>query len=56
MFVTFTDTYIIVSPSYIQFGVDVCIAQITYEIRDEGKQVLVAYGESIDLSVILYWS
>jgi len=55
-FVSFSDTYVVVSPSYVQLGVNMCITQITYEIRDKGKWILVSHCEGIDLSVVLYWS
>ncbi len=54
VFIAFMDSYVVVSPLYIQFHVDVCVAQIMYEVGNEGKQVLVTYSESIDFSVILY--
>ena len=56
VFVSFSNTYVIVSPSYIQFSVDMCIAQVMYELRYKGEWILVVYGEGVDLSVILYQS
>ncbi len=56
MFITFSDAYIVVSPSYIQFGVDMCVAQIADEVRNKGKWVLVTHSEGIDFAVILHWS
>ena len=56
MFVAFADTYIIVSPLYVQFSVYVCIAQIAYEVQDEGEWILVTHSEGIDFSVVLYQS
>ena len=32
VFVSFSNMYVIVSPSYIQFSVDMCIAQVMYEV------------------------
>src|SRR6266702_3666439 len=53
VFVPFADTDVIVSPSYIEFCVDVCVAQIAYKIGDEGKGVLIADCYCIDLSIVL---
>ncbi len=41
---------------HIQFGVDVCIAQVAYEVGDEGKWVLIMHGEGVDFLIILYQS
>ncbi len=54
--VPFTDAYIVVSPADIELRVDVCIAEIADEVRDEGKRVLISDCEGINFSVVLYRS
>jgi len=48
--------HVVISPSYVQFGIYVRIAQILYEVQYEGKWVLVMHSEGVDLPVVLYWS
>jgi len=56
VFVAFSNSDVVISPSYVQFGVDVRIAQILYEVRDKGEWILVMHSEGIDLSIVLHWS
>ncbi len=56
MLVSFADAYIVISPADVELRINVCIAEVTDEIRNEGKRVLVSNCEGIDLSVILYRS
>ncbi len=53
VFVPFANADVIVPPSYIEFRVDVRIAQIAYKIGDEGKGVLVPDCYCVDLSIVL---
>ena len=53
VFVPVTNAYVVVPPSYVKFRVDMRVAQITYEIRNEGKGILVSDRDCIDFSVVL---
>src|SRR6266702_5596755 len=46
--VPFADAYIVISPADIELRVDVCIAEIADEVRDEGKRVLISNCEGIN--------
>ena len=54
--VSILDSYIVVSPSNIEFGEDLGVSQLIYEIRDEGEWVGVADGVFIDIAVVLAWA
>ncbi len=56
LFVSLTNAYVIIPPSDVELRVEMCIAEIADEIRDEGKRVLIPNRESVDLPVILYQS
>ena len=56
MLVSFADAYVIVPPAYIELCVDVCVAEVADEVRNEGERVLVPNRKGVDLSVILYRS
>ncbi len=55
LLVSFADTYVVVPPSNIKLCVDMCVAKIADEIRDQGKGVLIPNGEGVDFVIILYW-
>src|SRR6266702_242518 len=54
--VSLLDAYIVVSPSYIKFGVDVCVTQVANEVCNERERVLIANREGVDFPIVLYWS
>src|SRR6202453_1722969 len=56
MFVAFFDANIIVPPSNVKFRENGSATEVGDEIGDEGERVLVAYSETIDSSIILYWA
>ena len=56
MFIALFDSYVIVSPSNVQFGENVCPRETVCEISDEGKGVLVLDGVRVETSVVLYGS
>src|SRR6266702_5586229 len=51
-FVPFANADIVVSPADIELRIDVCIAEIADEIRDEGERVLISNCEGINLPVV----
>src|SRR6266702_3525358 len=53
VFVSVANAYVIVSPAYVEFCVDMCVAQITYKISDEGKRILISNRDCVDFSVVL---
>src|SRR5713101_1853083 len=53
-FITFLDSNIILSPSYIELGEDLHILQFINDIRNKRKWVLVFDGDSAELSVVLH--
>src|SRR6266702_1914603 len=55
-FVSFSDTYVVISPPDVQFRVYVGITEVSYKVRDEWQWILIAYGDCVDFSVILYQS
>ena len=56
MFVALLDADVVISPTDVQFGVDVGTLQIRDKVRDEGKWVLILYSAVIDVSMILNWA
>ncbi len=56
VFVSFPNAYVVVPPSYVEFCVDMRVAQITYEIGNEGKGILIPNRDCIDFSVVLNWA
>jgi hypothetical protein len=54
-FISFFDPYIVVSPTYVEFGVDGASIQSVNEFGYKGKGVNIAYGPLIDWSIVLYW-
>ncbi len=56
LFVSFTDTYVVVSPSHVELCIDVCITEIVDKICDQGKGVLVSNSDGVNLSVVLHRS
>src|SRR6266571_2060484 len=56
LLVSFTNTYVIVSPSYVEFGIDICIAEIADEVCDQGEGVLISNRNGIDFPIVLYRS
>src|SRR6266702_3357143 len=53
VFVAFANAYVVVSPPYVEFGINVRIAQVAYEIRDKGKRVLIPDSDGVNLLVVL---
>ncbi len=56
LFISCLDLDIIVSPSYIKFGKDMCILYLTDKIRDEWQGIAILDGVFIQLLVVLNWS
>ena len=56
VFVTLFDAYIVISPSYIQFGEYGCSPKIGEEVRNKREGVLIVDRVTVKSSVILYWS
>ena len=56
LFISFVNAYVVVPPSNIKFRVNVCVAEVADEIRDQGKGVLILNSKGVDLSIVLYWS
>ncbi|SRR6266702_1410610 len=55
-FISLTDAHIIVAPSDVEFGVYMCITEVSDEVCNEREGVLVSDGNGVDLSVVLYWA
>src|SRR6266571_561770 len=53
VFVPFVDAHVVVSPSYVEFRIDVCVTQVSYEIRNKWKGILISNCDRVDFSVIL---
>ena len=47
------DPHIVVSPSNIEFGEDLSVSQLIYEVGDEGEGVGVTDGMFVDVSIVL---
>jgi len=56
VFVTLFDTYVVISPSYVQLGEYRSSPKIRKEVRDEGKRILISDGVLVEMSVVLDWS
>ena len=56
LFITFLNAYIVIPPSDVELHVYMCVAEVTDEIRDERKRVLVSNRECVDLLVVLHGS
>jgi len=56
LFISFADAYVVVTPSYIKFGVYMGITEVLDEVRDKRKGILVSDGDGVDFSIVLYWS
>ena len=56
MFIALFDSYVIVSPSNVQLGEDMCSREAICEVSDEGEGVLVLDGIRIEAPVVLYRS
>ncbi len=55
-FISFADAHVIITPSDVKFGVYMCITEVSDEVCDERKGVLVSDGNGVDLSVVLHQS
>ncbi len=49
------DPNVVISPSYVKLGEDMCVLYLTDEIGNERQGVSISNGEFVQLSVILYW-
>ena len=47
------DSYVVVSPPNIEFGEDLSVSQLIYEVGDEGKWVSVVDGVFINVTIVL---
>ncbi len=56
LFIPFTDSYIIVAPPDVEFCIYVCITEISNEVRDQGKGVLVSDCDGVNFAIVLYQS
>ena len=54
VFVSFLNAYVVISPSDVQLGIDVCPSQVGDEVGDEWKRILVADRDVVDPSIVLY--
>src|SRR6266702_1121598 len=54
--ISFADAYVIVSPADVELCINVCVAEVSDEIRDQGKRVLISDREGVNFPVILYRS
>jgi hypothetical protein len=54
--VSLFDSYVVISLSYVHFGEDPGATQIGYELRNEGKWVLISHRMAVKPPVILDWS
>src|SRR6266404_3193388 len=55
-FVSCFNSNIVISPSYIKLGEDVCVLHLADKIGDERQGVSISNGKFVQLSVILYRS
>ena len=56
LFVSFANAYVVIPPANIELRVDVCVAEVADEVRNQRKGVLVSDGKGIDFTIVLYWS
>ena len=56
LFISFANAYIVVPPSNIKFCVDVCVAEVTDKVCNQGEGILISNGKGVDFTIILYWS
>src|SRR6266702_4929650 len=56
LFVSFADSYVVITPSDVKLRVYVCVTEVSNEVCDQGVRILIADHDGIDPSVVLYWS
>ena len=56
VFITLLDVDIVISPTDVQFSIDVDASQICDKVCDKGKWVLISYSAVVDASIILDWA
>jgi hypothetical protein len=54
MFISCFDLDVVIPLSYVEFCVDIRVSEISYEISNQGKRVLVLYGPLVQFPIVLY--